>query len=230
MTIKEHDFIELDYIGKLDDGTVFDTTDPDVAKTTPNYNKNAEYKPRTICVGENHVVPGLDQALINKEVGKNYTIRLLPEQAFGKKDAKKIRLVPATTFYKQQIMPQPGLEVNIDGVLARILIVSGGRVLVDFNHPIAGKEVIYDVTIKRKVTEKKEQVQSYLGLALHPELIKDVEIMENTAKVTLAQKLPGPIATELVKKLVELTQLQSVGFHVPEVKQKKEKKEEIKSV
>ena len=225
MTIKQHDFIELDYTGKLDDGTVFDTTNPEIAKTTTSYNKNAEYKSMTICVGQQHVVPGLDAALVNKEVGKQYTIKLPPEQAFGKKDAKKIRLVPATTFYKQRIMPQPGLEVNIDGTLARILRVSGGRILVDFNHPVAGREVTYDITIKRKVTDKKEQVQSYLGLALPKEFIKDVEITENTAKVTLAQKLPDPITTELVKKLIELTQLQSIEFHIAEKKVEKVKSE-----
>lgn len=225
MAIQPHDFIEIDYTGKLEDGTVFDTTDPAVAKTISSYNKDAEYKPMTICVGEQHVVRGLDEALINKETGKNYTIKLTPEQAFGKKDAKKIRLVPATTFYKQRIMPQPGLEVNIDGTLARILRVSGGRILVDFNHPVAGRNVTYEINIKKIITDKKDQVKSYLGLALHPELVKGVEIIDNKAKVTLAQQLPDPITAELVKKLIELTKVESVEFH----SKKAEKKEQIKS-
>ncbi len=222
MTIQEHDFIEVEYTGKLDDGTVFDTTDENVAKKTPNYNKDVEYKPMTICVGEQQLVRGLDAALIGKEVGMSYTLKLAAEQAFGKKDAKKIRLVPANTFYKQQIMPAPGLEVNIDGTLARVLRVSGGRILVDYNHPLAGKEVTYEITIRQKITAPEDQIKSYLELSLPKELVKEVTITDNKAKVTLTHDLPEPITREIGKRLVELTKVQSVDFQT----EKKENKQE----
>jgi FKBP-type peptidyl-prolyl cis-trans isomerase 2 len=210
MPIKKHDFIELDYTGRLPDNSVFDTTLEAVAKEKNIHNPEVTYKPTIICVGEDQVVPGLDRALIDKELNKNYTITLQPEEAFGKKDAKQIRLVPMNKFKQQNIIPQPGLQVNIDEHHATILRVSGGRVLVDFNHPLSGKELSYEFTIKRKVTEPKEQIESYLKLALP--IPTTVTIKDNKATISIPAELPKELTDPLTNKLKEITKLNTVEF------------------
>src|SRR6056297_514428 len=100
----------------------------------------------------------IDEFLIGKEVGKNYTIELTPEKAFGKRDPKQLQMIPLKVFYQHQINPVPGASFNFDGKIAKVLTVSGGRVMVDFNNPLAGKDVVYDIEVKRKVDDLNEQI------------------------------------------------------------------------
>src|SRR3989338_10038942 len=180
MALKEHDFVEIDYIGRAAHGVVFDTTFESVAKEY-NLKLKTAYKPIIICIGEQQVLKGIDKSLVGKEVGKKYTLTLAPEEAFGKKDAKMIRLVPLRTFHKQKVQPQPGLQVDIDGTVATVLRISGGRVLVDFNHPLAGKEVMYELAIKRHVTDKAEQIKSFMKLIFPIDV--DVSVENNKAVI-----------------------------------------------
>ena len=128
--IKLHDFIEIEYIGKLTDGTVFDTTSEKVAKEHHLHTPNRKYNPAVICVGERQILPGLDTQLIDKELQKEYSITLPPEKAFGKRDIKQVKIIPADTFKQHNIQPQPGLQVDVDGEIGIISRVSGGRAMV----------------------------------------------------------------------------------------------------
>ncbi|MBW2973003.1 peptidylprolyl isomerase [Candidatus Woesearchaeota archaeon] len=234
MAIKKDDFIEIEYTGRLkEDNSVFDTTDENLAKEIEIYNPNAGYGPVIICLGEGQIVKGLDDALIGKEPGK-HKIELTAEQAFGKKDAKLIQMVPLMKFTQNEIKPFPGLQVNIDNAMGTVKTVSSGRVLVDFNHPLSGKDIIYELEVKRIVTDKKEQIESLIQLLIG---IKDVTVtMEgNKANVAMPANVPPQIAEELKKKIKELTKVDDVSFvdvrkeaaaKKPETKKKEEQKEE----
>ena len=63
----------------------------------------------------------------------------------GKKDVKKVQLVPLATFKEHKLNPHPGLQVDFDGKIGTVMRVSGGRVMVNFNHPLSGKEIIYEI-------------------------------------------------------------------------------------
>tara|TARA_Y100000310_G_C20589300_1_gene767116 strand:- start:709 stop:1407 length:699 start_codon:yes stop_codon:yes gene_type:complete len=206
-----HDFIEVEYTGKLTDGTVFDTNNQKTAQDHGIFSAQMKYEPTIICVGERQLIGGLDAALIDKEVGQEYTINLPPEEAFGKKDIKKIRLVPLAEFRKKNINPQPGMQIDMDGQVATIIRASGGRIMVNFNHPLAGREVVYDVKINKKITDKKVQLESYLGLALNLPGIK-AEVKEDKGKVTFPMELPPPILDELAKRLKDIVKLKDVSF------------------
>lgn len=205
MTIKNNDFAEIEYTGRLkEDNTIFDTTDEKIAKEGNLFNENADYGPVVVCVGQQHVLKGIDNALVGKELGK-FKIELKPEQAFGKKDAKLIQLIPTSKFKHQKIQPMPGLQVNIDGVFGIIKTVSGGRTLVDFNHPLAGRELSYDVKINKMVNDDKEKVKAYLKLTFG---IKDceVKIEEGNAKIEIKTELNEKVKEEINKKITELIQ------------------------
>ncbi len=98
-TIKEKDFIELEFTGRLaHDNSIFDTNVEKIAKENNLFNPKVPYQPVIICVGEKQVLPGLDKALVGKELGKDYKTEFGAEEGFGKKDVKKVQLVPLSTF------------------------------------------------------------------------------------------------------------------------------------
>jgi FKBP-type peptidyl-prolyl cis-trans isomerase SlyD len=213
MTIKKGDFIEIDYTGKLVDGAVFDTTEEKVAKENGTFEEKMKFGPMVVCVGEQQVLPGLDLALVDKEIGKGYTETFQPEQAFGKRDVKKVRIMPAASFKEHNMQPRPGLQVDVDGEVGTITRVSGGRVIVNFNHPLAGKEVIYDFKILKKVEDKSEQIKSFLNSAMRiPKDKINVILKEDIAEVSLPMNLPEQLTGMIGKKLAELTSLKEIKF------------------
>ncbi len=220
--IKKGDFIELDYVGRLkDDKVIFDTTMQEMAKTSPNYNPDYKYGPIIVCIGETHLIQGLEDSLIGKEPGK-YTFEIKAENGFGKKDAKLLKLLPLKLFTKEKIQPFVGLDVNIDDQVGIVRSVSGGRVIVDFNHPLASKDLVYDVDVKRFVTDPIEQVKSLLELIHLP--FENIDIMDGKALVYVKAKLPDEITKSMADHIKNLTKLSSVEF----VEKKHEHKEHEK--
>ena len=156
--LKKDDFIEVDYTGKLaDSGEVFDTTNAEIAKKA-DIPSDRKYESVVVQLGKNHLLKGIERQLEGKEIGNEYKFKVSPEEGFGKKTAKLIQLVSTAKFREQKIVPMVGMQVNIDGVVGVIRAVSGGRVIVDFNHPLAGRELEYEVVVKRKVTDVKERL------------------------------------------------------------------------
>lgn len=223
MAIKKHDFVELEYTGKLkEDGFVFDTTDETLAKETGMHTPNTEYGSIIICIGENQVLEGIDKNLIGKEPG-DYTFELGPEDAFGKKDAKLIQLIPTNKFIKENIRPMPGMQVNVDGNMGVVRTVTGGRTLVDFNHPLSGKDVVYEVKVNRIVTGRKEQAEAYLDITLR---IKDKEIQINndTAEISTKIEIPDEVKEKISAKMKEIFSLKDIKFIIKKEEVKKEEK------
>ena len=208
--VKQKDFVELEYTGKIkNSGEIFDTTDKKIAEDNDVLQEEHEYKPIIVCVGENQIIKGLDNALAGKEKGKSYTIEVKAEDAYGKKDAKMIQLIPTNKFIKENIQPMPGLQVNIDGMLGFVKTVSGGRTMVDFNHPLSSKDLTYEIKISRIIEDDKEKISSYFDIMN----AKDIEVsIENSkAEVKIKQEMPKEIKEPIEKKLKELIpSLQSV--------------------
>lgn len=153
---KKNDFVEIEFVGKAN-GEIFDTT---IKEEAEKINLKAEVKPIVVCIGQEMLVKGFDKELENKELRKKYLIKLSPEDAFGIRNKELIKIMPLRIFKEKEISPYPGAVLNLDGMLARIVTVSGGRVLTDFNNPLAGKEIEYEFTIKRKITEEKEKINA----------------------------------------------------------------------
>lgn len=215
--IKDKDFIEIEYTGKCED-IVFDTTNEEKAKEQDIHNENTAYGPVVICVGQGQVLKGLDKNLPGKETEKEYTIDIPAEDGFGKKDASLLKLIPKKAFDQQQIRPMPGLEVNFDGYRGVVRTVTGGRVIVDFNHPLSSKELSYDIKINRVVTDKKEQINSIIELMFHVGKDKvQTEIDENN-KATIAVDKAGQLNEQSLEKLknkiLDLIDLKDVEINV----------------
>jgi FKBP-type peptidyl-prolyl cis-trans isomerase 2 len=221
-TLKKGDFVEVEYTGMLKDGReIFDTTDEKKARELKIHNTQALYGLVTICLGEHQVIKAVDDYLIGKDSGKTYSFEVKPEDGFGKKNPKLLKVVATTMFRKQQIEPMPGLQVTVDGVLGTIRTVTGGRCVLDLNHPLSGRELMYEVKVHDIVTDKKKQVESYLRIALG---LKDIEVSvaNDEATVVMPSALPKDISDMLGKRCSELSGIRKIEF------KKKEAKKDIK--
>lgn len=223
MTLNKNDFIEIEFTGKIK-GTdeIFDTTKKEDAKLINLDEK--KIKPFILSVGNEMLPKGFDNDLEGKEVGKEYTVNLTPEEAFGKRNSKLVRMLPLKIFHEQNIQPQRGMQLNLDGKIARVLSTSGGRVLVDFNSPLAGKDLSYDYKILRKVEDKKEQVDAVQDFLFRKKFSSEIKDKEVTLKLTAQE---GPMAKYLeafkepFKKLTGL----NPNFVVEKISDKKESEE-----
>jgi len=212
--IQKKDFIEVEYTGIINDNnTVFDTTNADTAKLH-NLPKNASYGPAIICVGEHQILKGLDHHLENKEVGKEHQFEIKAQDAFGMKDSKLLKLIPGRKFHEQKVQPIPGLQIDIDGMQGTIKTVSGGRVLVDFNHPLAGKDLKYTVKVNKKITDTKQQLDSALKAMFGLPQIT-TEITEKKATITMPFDIPADAQAELQKKLTGMISgIEQISFAI----------------
>jgi FKBP-type peptidyl-prolyl cis-trans isomerase 2 len=156
MTFQKNDFIEIEFTGKIKDGEVFDSNIPEELK---KLNSSQPAKPFIFCLGQDMFLKGAEDFLIGKDVG-SYEIDLKPEKAFGLRNPSFIQMIPLKVFIEHQINPIPGAVLTFDNKLGKVLTVSGGRIMVDFNNPLAGKEVIYNIKVLRKVGDINEKVNS----------------------------------------------------------------------
>ncbi|MEK6808610.1 MAG: peptidylprolyl isomerase [Nanoarchaeota archaeon] len=210
--VNKNEFIEIEYTAMIrENKEVFDTTNVEIARSNNIYGEDIAYKPAIVCVGQNHLIKGVDESFESKNVGDSYKLELKDEDAFGKKDAELIQFLTLESFREHNIMPVPGLHINIDGGLGVVKVVSGGRVIVDFNHPLSGRDVIYEIKINRIVTDTNEKIN-----ALIKELLPfdaKVEIKEGVLSISIDSGFQGKInEEELGEKIKEL---------IPEIKEVK---------
>ena len=207
--VKKGDFVELDYVGRIKGSNqIFDLTDESLARKNGLYNPNMKYGPRIACIGEGDLIKGLDNYLIDKETGKNYNIEVGKKEAFGERDSKMMRVVSSSIFLREKINPFPGLQVNIDGMFGTIRSISGGRVVVDFNNPLAGKDLIYDVKINRIIDDNILKISSILlnGIGLDE---NDYKIEEKAGRIDIKLKkdIDENVKEKIKKAVKELVKI-----------------------
>ncbi|HLD89377.1 MAG TPA: peptidylprolyl isomerase [Candidatus Nanoarchaeia archaeon] len=223
MKTKKGDFVEIEYTGMLKEGRiVFDTTNEKIVNEAGINQDNQEhshahYPPVVVCIGQSQVIKGLDNQLEEKETGEEYTIEIKPEEGFGKKSAKLLRMVPASIFLKQKIMPQPGLQVNIDGAVGTIISATGGRTIVDFNHPLSGRELIYNFRILRVVDDPKEKLEACISSMLN---IPHPEISESGKEyiIKVPQLIPAEIESKIKEEINSIAGIEKEKIKFEEIK------------
>lgn len=213
--VAQGDFIEIQYTG-VADKRVFDTTDKALAQEAGIFNPQAPYGSIPVRVGEGHVLAGLDEAFVGKEVGAKQEVTLPAEKAFGKKDPSKIKLVMERKFKEFDIKPQRGLQVTIDNQMATILTVSGGRCMVDFNHPLAGKDILYRFVVVKKLDSNEDKIKTVMHNELNVnEKGYKVAINGKKATITFPKEgitLPEQLHEMLATRLKEVTDLTDIEF------------------
>jgi len=217
-TIQKNDFIEIEFTGKSNN-EIFDTTNPEEAKSI---GLDVDVKPVIASVGNEMLLKGLDEALEGKETGKKYSVHITPDKAFGSRNASLIKTIPIKIFREKNMNPAPGMVFQLDQHLVRILSVSGGRVIADFNNPLAGKEIEYDFKILRKVNDDKDKINAIQDFFFRQRF--EFNIDEKNKKVIFKDFKIKPIIDVFKDKFKTLS-----GFDIEVAEEKpKEKKEESK--
>lgn len=220
--LQEKDFIEIEFNGKIKGGEIFDSNiKENLKKINPNLDDNLASKqarPFVFCLGEGMFLKGIDDFLIGKSAG-NYNIELSPEKAFGNRNSNLVQLMPMKVFVEHKLNPVPGAVLNFDDRFAKVLAVSGGRVIVDFNSPLAGKSVIYEIKVLRKVTDMNEKAKALIEFLFKREMEFNIEGKKIMIK---AEKQLTDIVKMFKDKFKEILGLE---LEVLEAEKNKENKE-----
>lgn len=215
---KKGEFVELNYTGYVNEN-VFDSN---IAEDLKKIKPDAKPDKTVIAIGEGMIVKGLDNALEGKELGKEYSITLKPNEGFGERRKELVKTIPLKTFTERNVMPRAGMMLALDDSVVKIAAVSGARVIVDFNNPLAGKEIKYKFVIKSKVEDVKEKSEALLKALF--KFVPEFEIKGD--KIIIK----GPAILEhFVKHYKEkFKQLLDKELIFEEKKSEKEQKSEIK--
>jgi peptidylprolyl isomerase len=171
MAVKPGDFLLVNYTLKVkESGETVDTTYDAVAKDAHLHREDSTYGPRFIILGEGWLPKGLEDSLVGLDIGKQTTVELPPDKGYGTRDPAKMRLVPLRRF-RDQGVPSPGAQIELDGRAAIVRAVGAGRVQVDYNHPLAGRTLIYEVSIEKVVDDDTEKVLNIISKRI-PEVDK----------------------------------------------------------
>jgi len=140
LRVKDGVHVSVSYEGRLENGEIFEST--------------ADSGPLEFQIGTNSIFPAFEKALINMAVGEKKTILLNPEEAYGPWSEDLTHTINRSVL-SENITPEKGMILGLNmerngetqKVPAMVTAMEGDMVTVDFNHPLAGKTVIYDITL-----------------------------------------------------------------------------------
>jgi len=231
MTLEKGDFILINYTAKVKEtNEVFDTTLEEVAKKERLYKEGEIYEPKLVVVGEGWMLKAVDESLATMELNKAQSVEVSPDKAFGPRDPEKIKRVPLKQLLAKDVHnPAIGMRIDYNGKMATIRSIGAGRVLLDFNPPLAGRTLVYDITIDKKLAANEEKVVALIHRRIP--VVEAEKFKFTIQKKTLAIDMPEEsfyvegvqiakrgIAMDVQKFLPELTEIKFVESFISEPK------------
>lgn len=195
MVFNKGDFLIVEYTIRVKDtNTVIDTTDPEIAKRENIYESSRLYGPTLLVLGKNWLNQYVEEEILNMGENEEREIEVEPSRAFGERDPGKVKVYSIREFQRRGYSVSVGDVVEIGGARGIVKQVSGGRVVVDFNHPLAGKTLLYKVKVLRKIEDFSERVKALSSRHLRIPINElDTEYSENDKKLVI--KIPGKYIT-----------------------------------
>lgn len=188
MPLDKGSLVLVDYTAKVKDtNEVFETTREEEAKKTDLYDPTRKYEPRLVSVGEAWVLKGLDEALAKAGVGDKMNVEVTPDKGFGERDPNKVRMIPQRKLGDKADDVRVGDVVELDDRTGIIRFVGSGRLQVDFNHRLAGKTLIYDVNVMKKLDTDSDKITALIKRRIP---IEDGKIKFNLSGADLDMELP----------------------------------------
>jgi FKBP-type peptidyl-prolyl cis-trans isomerase 2 len=130
------DTVRIHYTGRLDDGTVFDSS--------------ADREPLEFTLGEGQVIPGFEKAVLGMQPGEQQTVTIPSAEAYGGEREDLVFEVPRSQF-PSELEPEIGqrLQMRQDDQVAIVVVreVGGDSVTLDANHPLAGRDLTFDLEL-----------------------------------------------------------------------------------
>ena len=148
-TVAKGDTIAVDYVGTLEDGTLFDTSLEAKAKEANKLNPARKYEPLTFVAGAGQMIAGFDEGVIGMKKDETKKLVITPDKAYGDPNDPKYNItMNIETFKLAGINPEVGKSYDFGGQKARIVSLSGDSVLANFAPELAGKTLVFEVTVK----------------------------------------------------------------------------------
>ncbi|MHA2066134.1 MAG: FKBP-type peptidyl-prolyl cis-trans isomerase [Candidatus Thorarchaeota archaeon] len=161
--VKEGSLIYVDYVAKTkDDGMIFDLTLEEIAKAEGLYSEKDRYEPILVAVGSNWLLEAIEEGLVDMKIDESKTINVPPERGAGVRDSSLVKKIAKLRLEKQGVRIQKGERVTVgreQGVITQVL---GRTAILDFNPPLAGKTLVFDVTVKGIVSEPNDKIMAVL--------------------------------------------------------------------
>lgn len=161
--VGEKSVILIDYSATTkDNGIVFDTTMEEVAKDSGIYKEGDRYEPMLVAIGWNWLLAAVEEELIGLKVGDSKTVEVPPDKGAGPKDPRKIKMIAKTKLAKQKARPIKGESITFGNERGIITAVFGRQVRVDFNSPLAGRALEFDVTIRDIISDPLDKLKAVI--------------------------------------------------------------------
>jgi len=207
LPFEKGDFLLIDYVAKVaETGEIFDTTIEEVSKKEGIYQEGAVYEPKLVVLGEGWILKALDEAIQNLDVGQTVTIEIPPEKGFGNRDPEKVKMYPLRRFTAQGVAPKVGMRIEVDGRIATVRAISGGRVQLDFNPPLAGKTLIYEINVRKKIETIEEKIKALIHRRV-PQVDAEkfiLEIREDSVAINVPEEAYYIEGIQIIKRGISL--------------------------
>jgi peptidylprolyl isomerase len=162
--VAQGDFVLVEMTGRaVETDEIFDTTDEEFAKEEGIHDENRTYGPKLVVVGEGYVLKGLDDRLPGLKLGETAEVEIPPEEAFGERSPENVRTLPYRILRSKGINPVIGQQIELDGRSAMVRSVGAGRVQLDYNHPLAGRKIVYHVKATERYEGDDDKIRSLIG-------------------------------------------------------------------
>src|SRR3989344_6136760 len=141
MPVTKGNKIKVSYEGKLENGQVFDSS------KHGDHEHLLEFE-----VGAGEVIAGFENAVIGMNIGDEKTVTINPFEGYGESDPDNIAIIPLENFPKDQ-QPKVGMALVLGGpngeeIPAKVIEIDEEGVSLDVNHPLAGKKLIFKITVR----------------------------------------------------------------------------------
>lgn len=162
--VNKGDFLKVEMTGMSEETEeVFETTNEEEAQEAGIWEEGRTYGPRLVIVGDGFVLRGLDERLPGTPFDEEVEIEIPPEEAFGERNTADVQMIPYRVLRSKGVNPYVGAELEIDGRPAIVRSVGAGRVQVDYNHPLAGRKIVYKLKVVEHITDDKEKIRALIG-------------------------------------------------------------------
>ncbi len=146
-SVKKGDYLIIDYTGKFEDGTVFDTTIKEKALEAGIYDEEKEYRPFFFRTDTRQVIKGIDTGVLGMKEGEEKTLKIPPEEAYGEYKDYLVQKIPLLRLELKE-PPEPGkIIITPGGRIVKVLDSTETYATLDFNHELAGKTLILEIKI-----------------------------------------------------------------------------------
>jgi FKBP-type peptidyl-prolyl cis-trans isomerases 2 len=191
MVFNQGDFILVEYTVRVKEtGTLLDTTDQELAMKENIYEADRLYGPTLVVLGRGWMNEVVEQELMKMEVNEEREVEVPPEKAFGERDSGKVKTFSLREFQRRGYGVNVGDVVEVGGVKGVVKSISGGRVVVDFNHPLAGRTLVYKVKVVGKLEEFRDRVKALASRHLNI-TGGDIDVAYEEAEKKLVVSIPG---------------------------------------